>query len=137
MLIWQAIRAANRRDLYVVPAVNVKISTAARTALIPDVVVLDTRPVELIFEPERMALAVEVWSPANSLREWDTKMAAYALAGVRYFWAVELRDNEAIVIAYELRRDGYVEVVTARPGWPTTIRASPVPIVLNASDLTP
>jgi hypothetical protein len=54
------------------------------TVLIPDVAVLNTRPVGTSFRAEDLLLAVDVWSPGNARSERDTKIAADAGAGVPF-----------------------------------------------------
>src|SRR5688500_13603757 len=57
-LIDDAIRAALRTDLHVVPGVGVKISSLLRTALIPDVVIMDRLPAGASFPAVALRLAV-------------------------------------------------------------------------------
>jgi Uma2 family endonuclease len=135
-VIEDALRAGGRTDLHVVLGVGVEISTPWRTALIPDVVVLNTRPVGARFLPENLVLAVEIWSPSNTRTERDTKAAAYAGAEVPYFWTVNQdRVGAMTVTAYELVDGEYVEQTTAAPGGPTTIKAAPVPVELDTARL--
>jgi Uma2 family endonuclease len=130
-----ALRAAGRGDLYPVTGIGIEISSAWRTALIPDVVVLNTRPIGVSFKPEQVELVVEVWSPGNSHSERLTKMGAYAGAGIRYFWAVEL--DRPTVVAYELERGEYVKRATLAGGTAGTVLAAPVPITFDPADLRP
>jgi Uma2 family endonuclease len=134
-----ALRDGVRTDLHVVPGVAIKISTPRRTALIPDVVVLNTRPVGVAFEAADLVLVVEVWSPGNTRAERETKMAEYAGAGVRFFWAVnQERISGSMVTAYYLENGRYVEELTARPGTTVTIKAAaPVPVTFDPADLDP
>lgn len=114
-----------------------EISTPWRTALIPDVVVLNTKPVGSRFHPENLVLAVEVWSPSNTRTERDTK-AAYAAAEVPYFWVVNQdRVGAMTVTACQLANGKYEEETTAEPGRLTTVKAAPVPVELDASILHP
>jgi Uma2 family endonuclease len=129
-----AVREAGRSDLHVVPGVGVKISTSWRTALIPDVAVLNTRPVGISFEPSQVVLVVEIWSPANTRTERETKMAAYAGAGVPYFWAV---DQDGSVSTYWLKEGRYVGELVARPGSTVTSVAAPIPVTLDPAELRP
>lgn len=140
--LWQLLkttfRDSGRVDLYVVPAVGVEISTAARTALIPDVVVLNTRPVGASFEAENLVLAAEVWSPGNTRGERESKISAYAIAGVPFFWAVNLDKVGGIsVTAYRLDNGRYVEDLTAESGAEVTIKAAPEPVTFDPADLNP
>jgi Uma2 family endonuclease len=134
-----ALRDARRTDLYPVTGVGVKISTPWRTALIPDLVVLNTRPVAVAFEPGDLALVVETWSPGNSRTERETKMSAYAGAGVPFFWAVNQdRIGGSTVTAYYLEAGKYIEELTARPGTTVTVKAAaPVPVTFDPADLDP
>lgn len=134
-----AVRAAKAANLHVVPGVGVKISTARRTALIPDVVVLNTRPVGAAFDAADLVLAAEVWSPGNTRAERETKMAEYAGAGVPFFWAVNQgKTGRSTVTAYYLDHGRYVEELTARPGTTVTIKAAaPVPVTFDPADLDP
>ena len=134
-----ALRNAHRTDLYAVPGVGVKISTARRTALIPDVVVLSTRPVGAAFDAADLVLVVETWSPGNTRAERETKMAEYAGVGVPFFWAVnQNKIGRSTVTAYYLEDGRYVEELTARPGTTVTIKAAaPVPVTFDPADLDP
>jgi Uma2 family endonuclease len=137
--LWDAVHAAGRTDLHPVLAVGVEITTALRTALIPDVAILNTRPAAVSFPPEALELAVEVWSPGNSRSERETKIAAYAAADVPLLWTVESRQSgpqvdfrtfELVGRVYReranLTRDG---IVSELPG--------PVPVTLTLADLIP
>lgn len=138
MLMRDALRGAERTDLHVVPAVNVRISTAWRTALIPDVVVLNRKPVGVSFAAEDLALVVEVWSPGNDRAERETKMAGYAAAGVPFLWTVDQPDDLRTVptlTAYRLEHGQYAEENTIQADGPATITAAPVPITLNLTEL--
>jgi len=130
-----ALRDADRTDLHVVPAVGIEISTTWRTAVIPDVIVLNTRSIGTSFKREQVELIVEVWSPGNSAEERSDKMIAYAGADIRYFWAVE--PAKPTITAYVLRRGEYVKQVTLTAGTTGTILAAPVPVTVDPADLRP
>jgi Uma2 family endonuclease len=134
-----ALREGHRSDLYAVTGVGVKISTAWRTGLIPDLVVMKVRPVAVSVKADDLVLVVEVWSPSNSRTERETKMAAYAGAGVPYFWAVNQdRIGASTVTAYYLKNGRYVEELAAGPGTIVTIKvAAPVPVTFDPRDLGP
>jgi Uma2 family endonuclease len=136
-LVDDALRDAGRMDLFVVPAVNVRISTAWRTALIPDVVVLTRKPVGVSFAAEELALAVEVWSPGNSRAERETKLAAYAGSGVPFVWTIDQPDDLRAVptlTAYRLEVGQYAVENTLRAAGLDTITAAPVPIALDLTE---
>jgi Uma2 family endonuclease len=131
-----AVRASGSPEFEVLPSVNVEISTAWRTALIPDVVVLDQRTDAVSVPPDRVVLAVEVWSPANNRAERETKMAGYASAGVPFLWTVTL-DTPAgpVLTTYRLADGRYVTVDTLSGGSPVAVSASPVPITVDVEAL--
>ncbi|MEU6152551.1 Uma2 family endonuclease [Actinosynnema sp. NPDC047251] len=137
ILVREALRAAGMTDLHVAPAVNVRISTAFRAALIPDMVVLDRKPTGVSFPAEALKLAVEVWSPGNTLAEREFKMLGYAGAGVPHFWTVDLpgRLNDLRLTAYRLDNGTYVEENVLKPGEETTITAAPFPVTLDVAEL--
>lgn len=133
-----SLRASGRTDLYVVTGAGVQISTPWRTALIPDIVMLNVPLPEPTILPEQLELVVEIWSPGNAHSERLTKKAAYAGAGVLFFWAVD-RDKagKPTITAHRLVRGEYVVTEVAKPGATTTISAAPVPVTLDPADLLP
>ncbi|MGX7827457.1 Uma2 family endonuclease [Actinokineospora sp. 24-640] len=135
----EGLRAAGRDDLHVVPAVNVEISTAWRTALIPDVVILNRRPVGVSFPPDAVALAVEVWSPANRRAERETKIVGYAAAGVQFLWTVEQGSQfrDLTLTAHRLDGERYTVENVVEIGEPAVVTASPVPVTIDLSDFIP
>lgn len=134
-----ALRAAGRTDLYVVPGIGVNISYGTRTSLIPDIAILDVRPIGPVFEARNLVMAVEIWSPGNSHGERDSKIAAYAGAGVPFLWTAEFDKfgTGLSVTAYRLEHGVYVAEVTAKPGVATAIEAAPVPVTFDPADLVP
>ncbi|HET9142414.1 Uma2 family endonuclease [Actinophytocola sp.] len=129
-----AIRAAGRSDLYVHSALGIEVSTGWRTAAIPDLVVLNDKPIGASFKPHQVALIVEIWSPGNSRRDREDKRVGYADAGVPAFWEID----KGRVIAQYLEKGRYVPEVSARPGERVTIRrAAPVPITFDPAELNP
>ncbi|AOS62613.1 Uma2 family endonuclease [Actinoalloteichus hymeniacidonis] len=135
-LVEDAVDAASRDDLHVVPAVNVRISTPWRTALIPDVVVLNTPPRGTSFPAEALALAVEIWSPGNPKAERETKQTAYAAAGVPFLWTiVQGRLRNPILTALRLDGGRYIEECVVTAGMPATIDAGPVPVRIDPATL--
>ncbi|ONI82603.1 hypothetical protein ALI22I_41920 [Saccharothrix sp. ALI-22-I] len=132
-----AVRAAERKDLRAVPAVNVKISSTLRTGLIPDVVIVD-RPAGVVFPAEALLLAVEVWSPGNTRAEREAKMDAYASAGVPYVWTIDQKNDlhQLKLTAYRLDGDHYVVEQAVHAAGPVTITAAPVPITVDLGELS-
>lgn len=137
-VIKNALSEAGRTDLYAVTAVGVEISTGFQTGVIPDVAVLNTKPVGASFLPIHLVLAVEVWSPSNTRPYRASKMAGYAGAEVPYFWAINQDRIGAITVtAYRLESGRYIEELTAGPGSKVTITAAPVPVTFDPADLLP
>ncbi|MFC9997556.1 Uma2 family endonuclease [Nocardia sp. NPDC127526] len=131
----EAVKAAGRSDLHVLPGVAVKISTAFRTGVIPDVAVVSVDVDRTSFEPEDLVLAVEVWSPGNKREERDTKMAGYAAARVPYLWIVELPKNKpAKFCGYRLGGTAYRQEVCVSAG-ETVTPPAPVQIIIDTSEL--
>ncbi|WP_436502113.1 Uma2 family endonuclease [Actinokineospora sp. HUAS TT18] len=129
--LWTAVDDAGRsEDLFPIQAVGVEITTALRTALIPDVVVLNTRPVATTFSADAVELAVEVWSPGNTSHERETKVAAYASAGVPFLWLVE--PNRQRLSAFKLVGGVYRDI--AVNGDPALL-PGPVPVKVDLRDL--
>ncbi|SHF39420.1 Endonuclease, Uma2 family (restriction endonuclease fold) [Streptoalloteichus hindustanus] len=136
--LWDAVRAAGRKDLHPVLAVGVEITTALRTALIPDVAVLNRPPTEVSYPAEALELVVEVWSPGNTSRERETKVAAYAAAGVPYLWTVEQRVRGRMEYrAYELVGGVHKERVCGAGDDVLVDVPGPVALTLVCADLDP
>jgi Uma2 family endonuclease len=132
-VIEDALIAAERTDLHMFCAAAVEISTPWRTGLIPDVVVVDHDPDGVSVTREHVVLVVEVWSPGNSHSERETKIGAYAEAGVPYLWTVDL---DSRLVAYQLDGGRYQASETMAPGEVGLITASPVPVRLDPAYLT-
>ncbi|WP_280235414.1 Uma2 family endonuclease [Nocardia cyriacigeorgica] len=113
-----------------------RINTAFRTGVIPDIVIVDTDINQTSFAPENVVLAVEIWSPGNTREERDTKIAGYASARVPYLWVVEMPVGKPVVFSgYSMGEHGYRQVVRAAAG--ETVKApGPVPVVVNTAELT-
>ncbi|MET9492180.1 Uma2 family endonuclease [Nocardia sp. NPDC006630] len=130
-----AIRAAGRADLRVLPGVAVKISTAFRTGVIPDVAIVAADIDRTSYEADELVVAVEVWSPGNTREERDTKIAGYAAARVPYVWIVELPQGKpAKFCGYRLGETGYRQEVYAASG-ETVTAPGPVPVVVDTASL--
>ena len=130
-----ALEKAGLSSVEVLQTVGVRISTPLRIALSPDLVVVkvgDSRPV---FDPSAVRLAVEIWSPGNRRGERETKVAAYAEAGIPHLWLVETPPGKpAVFRAYELTDAGYTQVVEATNG-ETVTAPGPVPAKIDTSQL--
>jgi Uma2 family endonuclease len=135
-LVRAALKAAGRSDLRGLPGVGVRISTPLRIALIPDLVVVDVDVRRASFEAENLLLAVEVWSPGNRRAERETKIGAYAEAGIPHLWLVETPlGKPATFRGYRLEGTEYVLEVQAEAG-ETITAPGPVPVKIDTSALS-
>ncbi len=83
--------------------------------MLPDIVVLNEPGLDaVIFEPDSVALVVELTSPSNAWVDRLVKPEAYASAGIPHFLRVDLErtGTELGATSYSLARDGFV--VSAR-----------------------
>ena len=137
--LWHAVKGNDR--LHAVTGVGVEISTAIRTALIPDVALLNTLPTVTTFPASALVLAVEVWSPGSSAHERETKVAGYATAGVPYLWTVELHGGRraATLRTYELVGGVYRDRAPASPRGVDTevVLPGPIDIPVDLAGLVP
>ncbi|MBP2478704.1 Uma2 family endonuclease [Crossiella equi] len=133
-----ALDAAERPDLDFAQAVNVCVSAGLRTALIPDLVVLNTEAGSVYINAADLQLVVEIWSPGNKLAERETKLTSYAAAGVPFLWTVDQPDDLRalpVLTAYRLVDGRYeVDQKLEEPG-DHTISAAPVPVVVDLAKL--
>ncbi|MEV6768115.1 Uma2 family endonuclease [Nocardia sp. NPDC051030] len=131
----EAVKAAGRSDLHVLPGVAVRISTAFRTGVIPDVAIVAAGIDRTSYEPDELILAVEVWSPGNTQKERDTKVAGYAAARVPYLWIVELpKGKPAQLWGYRFGVQGYRQEVFVAAGETVEV-PGPVPLTVDTSTL--
>jgi hypothetical protein len=134
----ESLRKAGRDDLTAVTAVAAQVSSLLRTGLIPDVVLIEGRPFGQSVKAKNLALVAEAWSPGNTLGERESKLVAYANAGIPYFWALQQgRAGHVSVTAYRLENGRYVEEMTARPGETVTFKAAPEPVTFDPAVLSP
>lgn len=120
-----------------VPGVDVEISTAWRTALIPDLTVLAGFPDGVIFPAASVVLVVEVRSPGNTHTERETKVLGYAAAGVPFLWTVDQRNHlhGPRLTACRLEHGRYAVENTVQATGPAVITAAPVPITVDLASL--
>lgn len=129
-------RWADRDDLYAVTGIAVEIDRPRRTVVVPDVVVLNTRPIGPVCTAKQVALVAEVWSQGDSDDERAQRFDLYADAEIRYFWTVEL--GEPVLDAYEYLGDKWYRRRDTLRGRETgRIEAAPVPVSIGPRGLTP
>lgn len=120
---------------YVVTGAGFEVSEEWRTALMPDLVVLNCWSSHDYPVPEQVDLVGEVWSPEDTPEDRRHRQLIYARAGIRYFWGIE--QDGPVVTAYERREGEYHERITLRPGAVGTITAAPVSVSFDPADLFP
>ncbi|SDF57165.1 Endonuclease, Uma2 family (restriction endonuclease fold) [Lentzea fradiae] len=137
--LWQAVEGNDR--LHAVTGVGIEISTAIRTALIPDVALLNTLPTTTSFPASALVLAVEIWSPGNNVHERETKVAGYAIAGVPYLWTVDMHAGRraATLRAFELVGGTYRErtPMPTGDGAGRVVVQGPVEVSVDLASLVP
>jgi Uma2 family endonuclease len=131
-----ALRDAGRHDLYPVMHAGAEISAEWRTGLIPDVIVVNVRPIGYPLA-ENLLLVAETWSPDNAAKERADKAWAYALAGVPQFWTLDQDEFGKVttVTAHRLDNGTYVEEMKAVPGTMTEFEVAGVPVKFDPADL--
>ncbi len=127
------------RGLYPVTGVGIELDAQGRTALVPDLAVLDTRPVGGSFPPHNVVVFGEIWSPANTPSEQRDKFLTCETAGIPYFWSLT-QDAGGVteLMTYRLDNERYRAVDRARHGdGPVPITATPAPCTLDIAALRP
>ncbi|MCP2166519.1 Endonuclease, Uma2 family (restriction endonuclease fold) [Goodfellowiella coeruleoviolacea] len=129
--LWQQ----GRRELCAVTGIGVRV--APTFGFVPDIAVIRNPPDGAVAVPvSDLVLAVEIVSPSTRKQDRMVKPAAYADAGVPYYWRVEPEKGQPpTVVCFELVDGTYVERVAVGPGEPATIAAAPVPITLDVDKL--
>lgn len=124
-----------RRDLCAVTGISVPVT--GTFGFIPDIAVIRNPGVDVNSVPvSDLVLAVEIVSPSTRKQDRIVKPAAYAGAGVQYYWRVEpSKGKPPTVVCFELVDGAYVERIAVGPGEPGTITAAPVPIKLDVDKL--
>lgn len=131
-----ALKAAGRSDLRTMTATGCDISTHRRDGTIPDVLVTSARPVGPV-PGATVELLVEIWSPGNGVGERAEKRAAYAAAGVPFFWEVTTDGGGPATLLAQHLVDGHYRserTVTTADG-PVTVTAAPVPVEVSLAEL--
>jgi Uma2 family endonuclease len=115
------------------PATEAGVTTGLRDSLEPDVMLLRL-PVanHHLFDPEQVALVVEVVSPGTKRRDRLEKPALYAQAGVPHFWRIE--QDPVHVFAYDLVDGRYEPVADSTD---ELVLSAPFAIKLPIRDITP
>lgn len=110
------------------------------TVRVPDVVVIprgiDRRSARV--RPDQVALAAEAISPSSIERDWLTKGAEYAAAGIPAYLVIDVRELDAVSLTlFEHPSDGaYPDVPPDAPLDEVTLHIEGTDIVLRAADLT-
>lgn len=124
------------------PQIEIQVAHRGRryTMRQPDVAVV-ARNVDrkaLRVTPDQVALAVEVVSPNSIERDWITKRAEYAAAGIPAYLVIDVRDAEHVSLTlFENPREGaYPDVPADAPLDAVTLHINGVAITITAEDLS-
>ncbi len=135
-LLKSSFRYADRDDLHVITRGGVEVGTEPRIAVVPDVIVLNTRPIGPVFTPDQVELVAEVWSPADSNDKRARRFDLYAQAEIRYFWTADL--DGPVVDAYEFLGDNWYRLRDTLCGREIgRMEAAPVSVSVQPALLVP
>lgn len=127
-------RRAERDDLYPVTRLAVEIDPRSGLVTVPDIVVLNTKPIGRVFKPDQVVLVAEVWTAEDSSDERARKFDLYAQAEIRYLWTADL--DEPAVYAHEFLGNNWYRLRdTLRDREIDRIEAAPVPVSIQPAQL--
>ncbi|ASO18359.1 Uma2 family endonuclease [Actinoalloteichus hoggarensis] len=134
-LVDDALWDQDRADLMVVSAIGVRL--APDMGFIPDLAVIRApRDGATKVVAADVSLIVEIVSPRTRRQDRMSKPAAYAAAGVPFYWRVEPTVGEPpTVVCGELVDGGYVTRVIVDAGSPALVTCAPVPVRLDVDRL--
>lgn len=107
----------------------------AENFFIPDLLVVRSEAVyadQLMLRPNDVLLVVEIVSHSTRKRDRILKLAAYAEAGIRYYWRVEPTEGPALY-AYELDGDSY-RLAKAAPAGERTELVKPFALTVDPAE---
>jgi len=131
--LWSELRVAAPEGLRALEAVNVRI--APGRILIPDVVVVATRALDVVVYPAAdVRLVVEITSPGNLATDRAVKPQLYAQAGVPHYLRVELDGDRPTALVFALADERYAEVARSAPGEVTRL-TEPFPVAVDLAAL--
>ncbi|WP_043511268.1 MULTISPECIES: Uma2 family endonuclease [unclassified Actinoplanes] len=134
--LWLALQATARTaGFQVLLTTNLRLATGR--ILIPDLVVDNGPPLEIVGEATDAVLVCEITSPSNATSDRILKRALYAEAGVPWYLLVEpdFSDYASLTLRlFRLTGREYVEHALAKQG--ETLRSRlPFPISISTDDL--
>jgi Uma2 family endonuclease len=131
-LLWMWL-VRNAPDIFV-PATALGVAIGLKDTLEPDVLLVRQPALteNHYFEPEQIALVVEIVSPGTKRRDRFEKPSLYAAAGIPHFWRIE--QNPVHVFAYDLVGDRYEP---AGHSDSELVLTKPFEIRLPIADITP
>ncbi|WP_243789995.1 Uma2 family endonuclease [Saccharopolyspora gloriosae] len=135
LVLRQALRAEGRSDL--IPKNGLGVSLFKGMGFVPDISVLRAQDDGTIqVEAMEVLLAVEIVSPRTRRNDRVIKPAAYAQAGVPFYWRVEPIPGEPpTILCFELANGVYTKSCVVESGSPVTVKAAPVPVDLDVDRL--
>jgi Uma2 family endonuclease len=113
--LWNALGRAAPDWMEVLEAINVRVGPDR--VLIPDLVVVTNPGLDLkVWDAADVAMVVEIVSPGSVAADRALKPQLYATAGIEHYLRIELGKPGPRSVAYQLRRDRYVEIASSAPG---------------------
>ncbi|MGH3921117.1 MAG: Uma2 family endonuclease [Pseudonocardiaceae bacterium] len=117
----------------VLEAINVRV--APGRILIPDLVVVTNPGLDLtVWDPDDVAMVVEIVSPGSIAADRAIKPQLYSAAGIEHYLRIELSSPGPSSVAYRLQRGHYVELASSRSGQLLCL-AEPFPVELDLAEL--
>ncbi|APU12812.1 MULTISPECIES: Uma2 family endonuclease [Actinoalloteichus] len=134
-LVDDALWEHDRPDLMVISAIGVRL--APGMGFIPDLAVIRApQDGATKVVASDVSLVVEIVSPRTRRQDRMSKPAAYAEAGVPYYWRVEPTVGEPpTVVCGELVDGGYVTRVIIDADNPAIVTSAPVPVPVDVDRL--
>ncbi len=128
-----------------IPVTATGIPMGDRTALIPDLLVVDLTAFAddaKMPDPSQVHLVVEIVSPSTTTTDRTLKPAKYAAAGIPHFWRLETArfrglgvERLPVLFAYTLDADGEYRLTRRLPAGTTVRIEDPFPVELDPADL--
>jgi Uma2 family endonuclease len=123
-------------DFWPITGIGIEFHTPSPVVEVPDVVVLNVRPIGNVFRTDQVVLVAEVWSPEESAEDRRRKFDLYGRAGIRYFWTVDL--GGPVIETYEhVGGNSYERRDVMRDSKVHEITTAPIPVMIKAALLVP
>lgn len=119
--------------LEVLEAVNIRV--APGRILIPDLVVVTNPGLDVtVWDPDEVAMVIEIVSPGSIAADRAIKPQLYSAAGIDHYLRIELNGPGPSSMVCQLQRGRYVEVTSSSSGQLLRL-AQPFPVDLDLAEL--